>query len=1691
MSSVSLYEEAFVNFRKHASQRSQSTKDQELLTAFLQQRGSPKETREAAESLQVDTQQKYGSKNVGDVEIPAQWIDKIMGNINNFVEAGNIAMKGAPESVGLAWFAVKLTLTAIQNNYELYSFFGSGLSDISEIMIIIAHYDRIYDERANVKWKPSAIVEKLFGDVISAYEAVLDFSFAIKCHLKAGTRGRILHGLKDLFGGSKDKFVSKLSTIAELKGKIVEASQGAFQDKTLSQLAGVGSVLQALSGTVNNIQQFQAQQEQWHNESMAKQDAILSTVQDLQKNTKRKSPWDYATDTFDANIKALSALSSSDKPLKEATRATHPGTCQWIFEHHDYVAWETSEDSSMLLIYGPEGTGKSAILASIVNRLRSEDSATTLFYLSCETSEASGTPVHYDAKSICNTFLSQVYSLAMEGEDVRLLEACNDVFKNPKSADSRKVDNVKVSKEDNLPDFADAFARIADLLKKNFILVIDGISNTMQSRDQEDLYDELRGTLKSITDDIQIKILLGCSSPTPLSSKDDFPGKIIDIYWYVRDDIGQVLRDVLKDTPGLSAAEQEEAEAAIREKAGSQFRYVCEAAIPFIREPFVRPLSKRLEALPGGLTDRYAEQVRKLKPNYVGLLQTALKWTLLAPDFPGEPRGREIMDDFYGTYDSLEETSDKQQEDGMFPPISQAELDQIRDAGDLFLNSAPEAYGDMRYYLRDVQQVREFCLNSTRDNHDNDHDIDQVCPRCKSEIDQTVRVSVDLKQDHLQMAITCLRHINNPVFQRRCGLLIESTSGQEDDNAVMREETNASVKMEGAPDVDGKDVARDGAEGEEVAKDGADEGQESLIDGPQDDAGYESDGSLDYEEIAENETVQRDSEEMQQIEDIRSAWERIRYELQFWVHHVRQAEDLWTSEEISESEGWKELFAEFDKFASNTEVFNRWQVLFPDSWVVELGPHKPLHIAALFGLTSVANHLIKTKNADPNELSQQRTALHIAARNADRLSMAKLLLGVGVNVNLKVDEKVGVCNTALNMWILTESSLETVKTFLDAGADPTIQDREQWNALHHFAYNHDGNDPGVVDLLLEHGVDINSVDKFGRTALHYLLLRREVPKDVLSLFTAKGANVNAEDTQSIRPLQMAAVYGEVETLRILLAPGVTEIDDPDNEGLTALHQAAIGGHTEVVRLLIEYDADPGIRNKKGYVALHESASRKFTECVRVLLDWDKKHHNVGINHGGSHNRTPFFNACLAGDSEISRLILDALIENKLPLSEINQLTESGRTPLRQAAEQGLDDVVLGLIKLAAEQNDFASLLVNHQDAKKGMNSLHRAAWGGHVGCVRHLVDPRLGTDTTLKDHDGHTALAIAYQGLSLRSEQSAFEEIVSILIDQDPDAARHDPELIATIAANGSTHLLKQLWRLKADLNMRDQYGWTPLEIARKFSRKSAEEFLSQQQAWASLLPSRWGTSPPSTTPAGARLISEDGTTITVPSEQKSHICISSDRPVPAGLERYYFEVTLSNVPADDASDPNDRPWFAIGFCTIGGAAITFPGWPARENAPRAKSYGYHGDDGGLYVYSAAEGQPVGYGFEYGPGDTVGCGVDFVEDEIFFTLNGERVGDGQRGVSGRLFPLLGIMGRICCVVNFEGEGLKWKGFRRWGVEGEEVGGGDVEGDGGSKGGSDSGSGGFVEVGGGGEVGEVGDTVSMQVIVDGVAGLEVR
>lgn len=74
------------------------------------------------------------------------------------------------------------------NNYQykLYGFFGGALSDITEMMVVIRTYDKLYDERGDSSWKASDMVAELFKQIRNVYSAILDFSFSVKQHITAG-----------------------------------------------------------------------------------------------------------------------------------------------------------------------------------------------------------------------------------------------------------------------------------------------------------------------------------------------------------------------------------------------------------------------------------------------------------------------------------------------------------------------------------------------------------------------------------------------------------------------------------------------------------------------------------------------------------------------------------------------------------------------------------------------------------------------------------------------------------------------------------------------------------------------------------------------------------------------------------------------------------------------------------------------------------------------------------------------------------------------------------------------------------------------------------------------------------------------------------------------------------------------------------------------------------------------------------------------------------------------------------------------------------------------------------------------------------------------------------------------------------------------------------------------------------------
>ena len=75
-------------------------------------------------------------------------------------------------------------------------------------------------------------------------------------------------------------------------------------------------------------------------------------------------------------------------------------------------------------------------------------------------------------------------------------------------------------------------------------------------------------------------------------------------------------------------------------------------------------------------------------------------------------------------------------------------------------------------------------------------------------------------------------------------------------------------------------------------------------------------------------------------------------------------------------------------------------------------------------------------------------------------------------------------------------------------------------------------------------------------------------------------------------------------------------------------------------------------------------------------------------------------------------------------------------------------------------------------------------------------------------------------------------------------------------------------------------------------------------------------------------------------------------------------------------------PIVTLGFCgEFCDLVEAHPGW-------NAWSVGYHGDDGAVFEESPRSDTD---GSAFGPGDTVGCGIDYNRGEYFFTLDKEVV----------------------------------------------------------------------------------------------------
>jgi ankyrin repeat protein len=201
----------------------------------------------------------------------------------------------------------------------------------------------------------------------------------------------------------------------------------------------------------------------------------------------------------------------------------------------------------------------------------------------------------------------------------------------------------------------------------------------------------------------------------------------------------------------------------------------------------------------------------------------------------------------------------------------------------------------------------------------------------------------------------------------------------------------------------------------------------------------------------------------------------------------------------------------------------------------------------------------------------------MAAASAGKLEVVQLLIDRGANI-MTMDVGQDRSGGSAIDYAAARGREKVVRTLIDKGARFNLQSlhrtssycRQSFNVLQ-MASQHKNSAP-VLRLLFEYGAKANEV----------------------------GRN---ESQSQLSPLQLAAQYGDQDSLQVLLEYGA-DVNFKSPDGNTPVHNAAEGGQIENLKLLIKHGADINMTDCDGNTALMHIANIQHAELlegVKILV----------------------------------------------------------------------------------------------------------------------------------------------------------------------------------------------------------------------------------------------------------------------------------------------------------------------------------------------------------------------------------------------------------------------------------------------------------------------------------------------------------
>ena len=161
----------------------QRHKDNDMRREFLGTQTTGLSVQESCLASQREAGSKY-----------AKGLGNVLSKIDSLMKVGDIAIKSAPESVGLVWMGIRLCMSSFRDDFATFTRFSGACADIIGIMISCRVYGRMYGNRSGPD-DFREIHNKVVAFIPEIYANVLDFSYAVKKHMGKHTAGKQNTGL--------------------------------------------------------------------------------------------------------------------------------------------------------------------------------------------------------------------------------------------------------------------------------------------------------------------------------------------------------------------------------------------------------------------------------------------------------------------------------------------------------------------------------------------------------------------------------------------------------------------------------------------------------------------------------------------------------------------------------------------------------------------------------------------------------------------------------------------------------------------------------------------------------------------------------------------------------------------------------------------------------------------------------------------------------------------------------------------------------------------------------------------------------------------------------------------------------------------------------------------------------------------------------------------------------------------------------------------------------------------------------------------------------------------------------------------------------------------------------------------------------------------------------------------------------